>query len=130
MPTQTLQAEHLDALVTALLAVNGHPAEKVWKALPDFHAAGLMDPDLVSTEDLGTLTVKLASNGYNRGMLTGMMAERYQALMRSVSSGTLDALPALMRTEQKSEALALLQTVKGIGPMAARLAWSILGGRK
>ena len=126
MSESALSPSHLDCVVTAMLSVNGYPAEKVWKALPDLRAAGLLDPSSVANEDLGSLTVKLASHGYNRGMLTGMMAERYQALMRSVASGALATLPELVANGQKAETLTLLHTLRGIGPMTSKLAWSLL----
>lgn len=68
----------------------------------------------------------LSRAGYNRGLLTGMLAERLQALMVAVASGSLDGLEDAVASGNKSEARALLLRVKGIGERVAEVAWQLL----
>ena len=121
-----LAHDHVDALVTALLAVNAYPVDKVWAALPAMRKAGLLDHDQVVGHDLGEVTVRLAQSGYDRGMLTSLLAGRLQDLMTAIQAGKLAALPPLVQADDRAAAEALLQTVKGIGPRVANVAWQLL----
>ena len=121
-----LQNPHIEAIVAALLAVNAWPLDKVFKAVPLMREAGLLDPAVVANGDIGQLTVKLASSGYDRGLLTSMLAERLQNLMREVVSGALDAVADAQARSDREAAIELLCTVKGIGPRVADTAWQLL----
>jgi hypothetical protein len=117
-----MRTEHLEEIVVALLAVNNYPLEKAWKLLPGLRAAGLTDPKRVPM-DIGECTVALAAAGYDRGLLTEMFAERIQQLMAMVERGALAGLDDLIDAKKKTEAQALVTTVKGVGPRVAETAW-------
>ena len=118
-----LPESSVDALVVAVLAVGGWPAERVVRALPRLRAAGVLIPQAVTDMDLGVLTVALAKNGYGRGLLTSMYAERLQALMREVASGQLDRLPELVRSGDRDMFERCLKQIHGVGPKVAGRAW-------
>ena len=120
-----MKQENLDDLAVALLAVNNYSIEKAWGLLPGLHEAGLTSPATFPA-DLGAATVKLASAGYDRGMLTEMFAKRLLALMQKAESGALDELDAFVEADRQDDAVALLVTVPGIGPKVARTAWELL----
>ena len=119
-----MQAEILESVVVALLAVNNYPLEKAWKLLPALREAGLTSPAKVP-DDLGDCTVKLASAGYDRGLLTAMLAERIQNVMASARRGDLAKLEGLVKGGKKDEAVTLLCTVRGIGPKVAATTWML-----
>lgn len=121
-----LSNDHMDALVASLLAVNAYPVDKVWAALPAMREAGLLDPAQTVGRDLGEVTVRLAQAGYDRGMLTSLLAGRLQDLLAAVQLGKLDTIAQLVAAGRRSETEALLQTVKGIGPRVANVAWQLL----
>lgn len=121
-----LDDSHVEALTIAVLAVGMWPADKVRDALPRFRVAGLLAPGDVARMDLGELTVKLAKNGYHRGLLTSMYAERFQAVMKEIATGSLDVLPEMVRLGEKEKFSALLREVHGIGPKVAANAWELL----
>ena len=122
----SLSKESLRALVAAILAVNSYPIWRVQELLPSLEKAGLLDPEHVAMLDMGTLTVKLAEAGYDRGMLTCRLAERLADLMRTVERGQLDELERLLTTGDKKKATELLLKVRGIGPTVARSVWALL----
>jgi hypothetical protein len=115
-----------EALVVAVLAVNQYPIEKVRAQLPRLRAARLTDPSWVAAEGEGVVTATLNASGHERGMLTGMMAERLQCLMRAIHAGVLDGLTALVDSGDEASAVRLLCTVKGIGPRVAETAIMLL----
>ena len=121
-----LTPDHSEALVVAVLAVNRYPLEKVWGQLSGLRAKRLTDPEWVAGADLGDVVVNLAASGHDRGMLTGMMAERLQVLMQAVFAGTLDTLPGLLAKGDTEAVVKLLCTVKGIGPRVAANALMLL----
>ncbi len=121
-----LTPDHIEALVVAVLAVNRYPLEKVWGQLSGLRAKRLTDPEWVAGADLGDVVVNLAASGHDRGMLTGMMAERLQVLMQAVFAGTLDTLPGLLAKGDTEAVVKLLCTVKGIGPRVAANALMLL----
>jgi hypothetical protein len=115
-------------LVVSVLAVGLWPAERVLAALPQLRSAGVLDPEGVAAMDLGPLTVKLNSNGYARGLLTSVYAQRLQALMREVATGQLDDLSDLVRVGDEAGFSVRLRQIYGVGPKVAARAWSLLGG--
>lgn len=116
----------IEALAVAVLAVGAWPPAKVRDALPLLKMAGLLSPTYVAAMDLGEVTVKLAKNGYLRGLLTSMYGERLQAVMRAVAGGTLDTLPDLVRTRQQDAFTSILTEIHGVGPKVAANAWEFL----
>jgi hypothetical protein len=76
-----------EALLVSVLAVNSYPLEKAWALLPSLRDAHLTDPVFVASSDIAALTVLLAESGYNKGILTGLFAERVQQLMRAIHEG-------------------------------------------
>ena len=118
--------EQIEAVALAVLAVNKYPIEKVWDLLPRLREARLLDPSFVTGADPGDLTVLLAKAGYDRGMLTSMLAERLRNLMAAVSAGALDQLPGAAARRDKPAAVEILRQVKGTGPQVAESAWLLL----
>lgn len=118
----------IEALTVAILAVGLWPAEKVRDALPSLREAGLLVPAAVAAMDLGELTMKLARNGYARGLLTSMYAERFQALMNEIARGGLDAIPEMVRNGDREKFTTVLQEIHGVGPKVAANAWSLMVG--
>ena len=121
-----LSDAQVEVLVVAVLAVGGWPAPDVRSALPALRPLGVLSPEQVSTMDLGVLTVALAKNGYNRGLLTSMYAERLQSVMKAVHSGSLDGLPELVRKGNQTAFESQLKELHGIGPKVANNAWSMM----
>lgn len=121
-----LRQEMIEKLALAVLAVGGWPSARVQDALPLLRSAGVLTPTDVAPMDLGVLTVKLAKNGYGRGLLTSMYAERLQALMREAADGHLDALPSLIATGDHDRFIARLREIHGVGPKVAENAWRLL----
>lgn len=121
-----LNERHLEAVIAATLAVNKYGLEKSYKLLPSLRKAGLTDPVMVAKADVGDVMMRLCKAGYDRGMLTEMMAGRLVHLMKAVHSGALDGLNTLVDNRAKEGTLELLCTVKGIGPKVAADAWMIL----
>jgi hypothetical protein len=113
-------------LVCAVLAVQSYPYERVYRALPKLREARLLDPDHVTSLELGPLTVALFNAGYDRGMLTSRFAERLCALMRAIKDGELDALPGHVASNEETAGCALMIKVPGVGPVVARTAWKLL----
>ena len=120
-----MKQENLEDLVVAVLAVNNYSFEKAWTLLPNLREAGLTTAATFPAE-LGPATVKLASAGYDRGLLTEMFAKRLHGLMQMAVSGALDELDGHVEAGRKDDVLALLVSVPGIGPKVARTAWELL----
>jgi 3-methyladenine DNA glycosylase/8-oxoguanine DNA glycosylase len=116
----------VDLIVAAMLAANSFSLLRAQEIVPKLRSARLLDPEHVCALEPGPLTVQLASAGYDRGMLTSMFAERLQALLRAVRDGKLDGLEAAITARNEADAIKLLTTIKGIGPVVARTAWALL----
>jgi hypothetical protein len=116
----------VDTLVTALLAVNKYPLDRVWKILPHLQDEGLTKPGPVASEDLGRLTIRLAAAGYDRGGLTALFAKRLQTLMKAIESGQLDDLSSAAIRSDPQALRKMLCRVPGIGPQVAQNAWVLL----
>lgn len=116
----------IEGLVAALLAVNSYPVARVQAVVPSLRSALLLQPLDVAAMDIGSITVRLAEAGYDRGYLTGMLAERLQALMTRVATGELDALEDAISHGDEAKFTKLLRTVRGIGPRVAGIAWDLL----
>ena len=121
-----LNDAEVEALTVAVLAVGMWPAERVREALPRFRSVGLLVPSDVVRMDLGEMTVKLAKNGYGRGLLTSMYAERFQAVMKEIASGGLDALPEIVRQGDREKFNGVVRRIYGVGPKVAANAWELL----
>jgi len=118
--------EHLEALLVSVLAVNNYGLQKAHDLLPSLRKSSLTNPNLVVNEDVGRLTAMLYQAGYDRGLLTGLMAERYAALMKDVLAGKLDQLDQLVKSNAASAAKTLLMTLHGVGPRVASDAWMLM----
>jgi endonuclease III-like uncharacterized protein len=116
----------VDSLVTALLAVNSYSLEKVWQVLPRLQNEGLTNPELVASEDLTRLTIRLVQAGYDRGRLTAMFAERLRHLMAAIESGELASLDSAATRKDPRAMRDILCRVRGIGPQVAQNAWALL----
>lgn len=121
-----LSNDQVEALVTAVLAVNQYPIEKAWDLLPTLREAGLTDPRTFAHGEIGDVTRRLATAGYDRGRLTSMLASRLQGLMNAVQDGLLDDLPEAAALGDRAAAAVILQRVKGVGPRVADSAWLLL----
>ena len=119
--------EQVDLVVAAMLSANHFALLRAQEIVPKLRAARLLDPDHVLCGlKSGPLTVQLASAGYDRGMLTSMFAERLRALVQSIRDGHLDNLDDAITARDERAAMRLLTAVKGIGPVVARTAWTLL----
>ncbi|MBI1752873.1 MAG: hypothetical protein HY014_02055 [Acidobacteria bacterium] len=116
----------LDAIVASVLAVNKYGIEKAYAILPALRKAGLLDCESVAKEPIRKVMIRLAETGYDRGLLTEMMAGRLVDLMKAVSARQLDPLPALIARGDRVNATELLCSIKGIGPSVARDVWMLL----
>lgn len=110
-----LKDDVVESLVVAILAVNSFPLDKAWELLPRLREAKITSPNVVAEFEVGALTVALAASGYDRGMLTGLFAERLKDLMSAIISGALDELPAALLARDESRASELLCGVRGVG---------------
>lgn len=109
-----------------MLAANSFSLMRAQDVVPKLRLARLLDPDQVCDLELGAMTVQLARAGYDRGMLTSMFAKRLQALVQSVRDGMLDGLDEAVATTNEAQAMRLLTAIKGVGPIVARNAWTLL----
>lgn len=116
----------IESLAVAVLGVGGWPTERVRAAVPALSQVGVLSPEGVATMDLGVLTMALAKNGYSRGLLTSMYAERLQAVMREVASGGLGGLPALVEAGDRDGFIDRLMQIHGVGPKVAGRAWDLM----
>ena len=118
--------DHIEAILASILAVNAYGLEKAYGLLPAFRAAGLTNPTIVVRQNAGDLMMGLAHAGYDRGLLTEMMAGRLANLMSAVVDGRLDELGKLVANSDRNSAISLLCSVKGIGPKVASDAWMLM----
>lgn len=118
--------DDLEALVTAVLAVNRYSIEKAYDLLPALRKGGLTQPDKVVALDIETLITGLFQAGYQRGGLMEMMADRYLSLMQAINAGKLDPLGNLIKRGNTDGSVELLCTVKGIGPSVATTAIQLI----
>ena len=116
----------VDALVISLLAVNNYQLDKAWALLPSLKSNGLTDPAQVAGADVGDLTVRLASAGYDRGMLTGLFAERLRQLMISVLSEAFGGLRDAIQANDQKKFSDLFCAFPGVGPRVCSNAWLLL----
>jgi len=108
-------------LVIAMLSVGGFPVEKVLKLRDSLERAGLVDPRNLSSWDEARVTRELTAAGYERGMLTGMYAERLCAAMRSLAvEECLHENQMLLERADQGRVADLLLPQKGIGPAVLR----------
>lgn len=114
-----LAQDDLEAIVVAVLAVNSFSLEQAHRLLPAFRLAGLLQPRKVADMDLGNLIVALGTAGFQRGGLMGLMANRYQSVMKEIARGKLDDLSDLLKSGNTEAATNLLLQVKGVGPSVA-----------
>ena len=121
-----LKSNTLEAVVTAVLAVQNYSLEKAWGLLSALRDAGLLEPDAVAALSVERLAARLAKAGYDRGRLTEMMAGRFKSLMVAVANGDLDDLDGAVRANDSRAAQSLLQRVHGVGPQVSRNAWLLL----
>lgn len=120
-----LAQDHLEAIIASVLAVNVYGLEKAYALLPEFRKCGLTDPLKVVQADIAEVMVAFQRAGYNRGMLSEMMAGRLMNLMTAAAEGHLDTLNEMVSKRKRAEAEALLCQIKGIGPKVASDAWML-----
>jgi len=121
-----LAPDQLAPVVAAVLAVNNYKLERAWALMPAFASAGLLDPEGVADQDLSDLTPRVFAAGFQRGLLTEMMAGRVRDVMRVARTGQLDGLPTRVEVGDREGVVTLLCTVKGIGPKVAGNAWMLM----
>ena len=121
-----LHRGNLEAIVVSLLAVNSYGLERVYELLPEFRNNGLVDPAKISNAEVPQVMRELYKSGYDRGMLTEMMAGRLIGVMKAVADGRLDILNDLVEKGSKTLTKELLCQVQGIGPKVASDAWMLM----
>ena len=122
----TIEQNHLEAIIASMLAVNAYGLERSYALLPGFRTAGLTDPVTIAREDVGALMMRLAKAGYDRGLLTEMMAGRMSNFMKAVANGELDELDEMVARGDQSSAVDLLCKIRGIGPKVATDSWLLM----
>lgn len=118
--------ENLEAILASVLAVNGYGVEKSYALLPEMRRSGLTDPAKISKADVGEVMTQLFATGYDRGLLTEMMAGRLISLMQAADSGQLDGFDELVAKGKKQEAKTILCSIKGIGPKVSADVWMLV----
>ncbi len=126
----SLSQENLEAIVVSVLAVNSYGIERVYGLLPKFRENGLLNPTKISNADVSQVMMDLYKAGYDRGMLTEMMAGRLVGVLKAVAEGRLDMLNELVEKGSKTMAKDLLCQVKGIGPRVASDVWMLVTSRE
>ena len=76
--------------------------------------------------DAAQLTVALATAGYDRGLLTSMIAERLHALMVAAERGALDGLVDAVSAKDAPRGHEILRSIRGVGPTVAHTAWVLM----
>ena len=100
-----------------MLSVGGFSVDKVLSLRDQLKEAGLLDAENLSAWDEARITRELTAAGYERGLLTGMYAERLAAAMRVVASDPLRAESETILSGSNADLISeLLLPQKGIGP--------------
>ena len=122
----SIPVDHLEALIVSILAVNSYGLEKAYSLLPALRKSGLTDSSRVPKLKCEKVMMLLAASGYERGLLTEMMAARLVSLMKTVSDGELDGLGELVANNKRVAAVEMLCAIRGIGPKVASDAWAMM----
>lgn len=122
----TIPERYVEAVAVAILAVNSYPVARVMKIVPRLRTNTLLTPSYVASLEIGPLTAQLYEAGYDRGMLTWRIAERFHHLMVAIDNGALDALEDLVARNDQIEAVRVLLTLRGVGPKVATAAWALM----
>lgn len=122
----TLTQQQLECILSALLAVNKFPLTRVIGLTPALVRAELFNPHFVAGADVGDITVRLATAGYNRGLLTGMFAERLQGVMKAYLEGQFNQVAEALSSGDRARVIEVLQDIPGLGPKTAEAAWTLL----
>ena len=117
-------------LVVTALATYSYSLEKAWGLRESLQSAGLCEPAKVLKMDEQTLGNSLKTAGYDRGGITYIIAPRLLELMGAIQTGTLDALEKHLKSRDEKAFRSLLETVKGFGPTASKLAWELMSPAK
>jgi hypothetical protein len=120
MPLKPSEVAHL---VTAMLAVNFYPTDRVANLLPAFQSRGLLDPAVASKMDRDEIMGAMRESGYARGGFLPILWYRHQQLMEAISNGALDILSALVQSGDEAGFKAKLASLHGWGPVTAHTAW-------
>lgn len=118
-----LAAQQVEALVTALLAVNGYPLDRAAALMPGFRKAGLLDHARVRELDADELVSSMTNAGYARGGFVPILAYRLASALEAVESGRFQTLPALAQAGDEAGFAKVLGEVHGFGPRTAAAAW-------
>jgi 3-methyladenine DNA glycosylase/8-oxoguanine DNA glycosylase len=121
-----LAAEYTEAIGSAVLAVNSWTLDRVWNHINQLRKAGLFDPTRMAGFTLADVIKRLSENGYDRGNLTWMIAERLQKVIAEISKGTVNGLPLVIKSGDRESAIELLKKLPGVGPTVANNALLLL----
>lgn len=117
-------------LTIAMLAVGGFSAARVLQLRDSLASAGLLDPANLASWDEARITRELTKAGYERGLLTGMYAERLSRAMRVLAAPDLLAkTQAVLEDGDESEVSQLLLPQSGIGPKVVATFLALRHGR-
>lgn len=106
-----------ESLAIAMLSVGGFSVEKVLGLRASLAKHGLLDPRNLVEWDEARITRELTAAGYDRGLLTGMYAERLSAAMRALAAtDRLVETQTLLENADDERISDLLLPEKGIGP--------------
>ena len=124
VPTM-LDVAAIKNLVAAMLAVNFYPVDRAYNLMPAFSERGLLDPGRVAAMEQADVIAAMSAAGYARGGFLPILSYRLFTLMEAVAAGKLDALPALVASNDEEKFSAALATVHGFGPRTAATAWQL-----
>lgn len=124
---KTIPQDYIEAIGCAILAVNSWPLDRVWDNIESLRKASLFSPSSISEMSLEEVITRLTKNGYDRGNLTWMFAERLQQAMTEIGLGKLDDLVAAVKAKDNDKAENILKKLPGIGPIAAKNALMLIG---
>ena len=106
-----------ESLAVAMLSVGGFSVEKVLRLRGALAEHGLLDPRNLVEWDPARITRELTAAGYERGLLTGMYAERLSGAMRALAAVDRFAEAQMTLASADAEHVSeLLLPQKGIGP--------------
>ncbi len=106
-----------ESLTIAMLSVGGFSVERVLGLRASLTERGLLDPRNLVEWDEARVTRELTAAGYERGLLTGMYAERLSGTMRALAATErFSETQSILESDDDERISDLLLPQKGIGP--------------
>jgi hypothetical protein len=118
-----LSAAQTEALVTAMLTVNGYPVGRAAALMPKFREHSLLNPAELAKLKGERIISAMKEAGYERGGFLPILSFRLCELMEALASTVLDPLASHAANGDEAGFCALLSSIHGFGPRTSEIAW-------